>query len=65
LFGPEVGVAIADAHSAVLVCPWHRWEYDLQSGIGLRDERYRLKKYRAWEEQGRVMVDVAGRAKEA
>jgi nitrite reductase/ring-hydroxylating ferredoxin subunit len=64
LSGPQFGIAISEQDFGMLVCPWHRWEYDLKSGLCLRDKRYRLKKYRAWEEEGRMMVDVGGQAKE-
>lgn len=61
LSGPKFGTPVADRESGVLVCPWHRWEYDLRTGHALRDSRYRLKTYRTWEESGRVMVDTGGR----
>ena len=58
LMGPAVGVAETDPAAGVMVCPWHRWEYDLRTGVGLRDARYRLKKYRVWEQDGHVLIDV-------
>ena len=62
LTGPSYGVAEPDPGSAVLVCPWHRWEYDLRSGYNVRDRRYRLKTYQAWEQAGRVKIRVGGQA---
>ena len=61
LLGPEVGVLETDVACGVLVCPWHRWEYDLKTGRALRDGRYRLKTYRIWEEDSTVRVETGGR----
>ncbi len=44
----------------VLRCPWHGWEFDLETGEKLFDvsERARVKTYPASVEAGRVGVDV-------
>jgi len=44
----------------VLRCPWHGWEFDLETGEKLFDvtERARVKTYPVSVEAGRVGVDV-------
>ena len=42
----------------VLRCPWHGWEFDLESGRCLDDERLRAAVYAVDVVDGRVVVDV-------
>lgn len=42
-----------------VACPWHGWEYDLQTGEHIGDPSIRLRGFRAWEEGGDVFVEVA------
>lgn len=48
----------------VLVCPFHRWQYDLNSGRCTTDPSYRIRTYGVTVKDGRVLVDLgpAGRA---
>jgi nitrite reductase (NADH) small subunit len=49
---------VADAKRPVLMCPWHRWEFDLGSGRALSgNERIRMHDVRI--ERERVFVDPA------
>jgi nitrite reductase/ring-hydroxylating ferredoxin subunit len=32
-------------HGTTLVCPWHAWEYDLETGECLWNPRYRVRVY--------------------
>jgi nitrite reductase (NADH) small subunit len=41
-----------------IVCPWHGWEYDLQSGEMVGDRKFRLKKYEVAESEGEIHVLV-------
>lgn len=41
---------------AVLRCPWHGWEYDLETGKCADDERIRAAVYPVRVEDGRVLV---------
>ncbi|MBI3969276.1 MAG: Rieske (2Fe-2S) protein [Chloroflexi bacterium] len=41
-----------------IVCPWHGWEYDLETGSCVADRRYRLKKYDVVERDGEIHVVV-------
>ena len=43
----------------VLKCPWHGYEYDLESGCALFDRRRRLRTYEVSELDGRVVVELA------
>jgi nitrite reductase (NADH) small subunit len=46
-----------DEDVAVVVCPWHRWEYRVDTGVCVRNPRFRVRTYRAWVSDGRVLVD--------
>jgi nitrite reductase/ring-hydroxylating ferredoxin subunit len=47
--------------TAVFVCPWHAWEFDLTSGECRMHNRLRLRVYTTVVEDGTVYVtDVAG-----
>jgi nitrite reductase/ring-hydroxylating ferredoxin subunit len=39
-----------------LVCPWHGWEYHLETGACVTDERRRLRRYEVAERDGEVFV---------
>jgi len=41
----EPGKLSYDASRLVLRCPWHRWEFDLETGVALTPIRQRLKTY--------------------
>jgi nitrite reductase (NADH) small subunit len=44
-------------HDRVIRCPWHGWEFDLESGRSLLEpERYGLKTYRVTVEDGEVFL---------
>lgn len=42
----------------ILSCPWHHWEFDLESSRCLTDERYSLRTYPVAVEDGQVVVDL-------
>lgn len=42
-----------------VACPWHGWEYDLQTGAHIGDPAIRLRSFPVWEEAGEVFVEVA------
>jgi 3-phenylpropionate/trans-cinnamate dioxygenase ferredoxin subunit len=43
----------------ILVCPWHGWEYDVNTGQSLVDpNRYRVKVYEVSVENNRIMVRI-------
>jgi nitrite reductase (NADH) small subunit len=45
-----------DPERCVLACPWHKWEYSLEDGRALFDERRKLIMYPAVVESGRVRI---------
>jgi 3-phenylpropionate/trans-cinnamate dioxygenase ferredoxin subunit len=46
-------------HDRVIRCPWHGWEFDLESGRSLLEpRRYGLKTYPVSVEDGVVVVDI-------
>jgi nitrite reductase (NADH) small subunit len=42
----------------VVVCPWHHWEYDLQTGQCLTDPRVRVKTYEVRVQSGDILIRV-------
>jgi nitrite reductase/ring-hydroxylating ferredoxin subunit len=47
-----------DAERKILRCPWHHWEFDLESGNALTPIRQRLKTFPVTLESGNILVDV-------
>lgn len=46
-------------HDRVLRCPWHGWEFDLETGRSLLEpDRYRVRVYPVAVRDGVVLVDV-------
>jgi len=39
-----------------IVCPWHGWEYDLETGEMVADRKFRLRKYDVEEREDGVYV---------
>lgn len=44
----------------IVRCPWHGWEFDLQTGKSLFSDRIRVKKYKVEVHEGKIGV-VMGR----
>lgn len=47
-----------DTKPSVLMCPWHLWEFDLETGCSLVDPSLKLKKYKVEVSDGEVLVYV-------
>jgi nitrite reductase (NADH) small subunit len=47
-----------DADRKILRCPWHHWEYDLETGAGTCAGAGRIKTYLVKETDGTVWVDL-------
>ena len=41
-------------------CPWHKWDYDLETGTCAVDPRLRLRTYPAWIDGDEVVVSIDG-----
>jgi nitrite reductase/ring-hydroxylating ferredoxin subunit len=39
-----------------LVCPWHGYEFRLESGVNVGDPRLRLRKFEVLEKEGEIYV---------
>jgi nitrite reductase/ring-hydroxylating ferredoxin subunit len=55
--GMSLGL-IESAERVDIACPWHGWEYDIETGAHIADERIRLRSFPVYEEDGNVYVDV-------
>lgn len=51
------GLAERDLTRPIVRCPWHHWEFDLQTGKALCPIAPRIKTYPVREEEGRIWVD--------
>lgn len=41
-----------------IVCPWHGYEYHLETGVNVADTRLKLSKYKVVEKEGAVYVEL-------
>jgi nitrite reductase (NADH) small subunit len=55
-----VGSIQHDADRPVLACPWHGWEFDIETGRSTWSDAYRVKTFAARVENGRVLVETGG-----
>ena len=70
-FGPRraglVGITVRlgyDANAHTLRCPWHRWEFDLQTGHAVIPMPLRLKTFPLRIIEDKVQIDLHGSAVE-
>lgn len=54
----EPGQQTYDDQRQVLRCPWHRWEFDLQTGAALAPIKQRIKTYPVQVQNGEILVDI-------
>jgi len=54
------GSVALDGETPLVVCAWHRWEFDLRTGRAIFDDRWHLRTYPAEVEAGRVLVEMGG-----
>jgi nitrite reductase (NADH) small subunit len=52
------GGLIVDATRPTLMCPWHRWEFDLRTGLSVSGVE-RVKTHPVAVRDGRVLVEVS------
>jgi nitrite reductase (NADH) small subunit len=58
----EPGKLVFGLEGQVVRCPWHRWEFDLETGrVLFTHERGRLRTYRVVVRGDRVFVDLGAR----
>jgi nitrite reductase/ring-hydroxylating ferredoxin subunit len=51
-------LARGERRGAELTCPWHGWRFDLATGACRTARTVRLQSFRAWIEDGGVVVEV-------
>jgi nitrite reductase (NADH) small subunit len=57
--GEGLGSAHISAEATLLRCPWHKWDFDLATGLCSVAPKYRLRLYHVWEEDdGDVVVSL-------
>ncbi len=53
------GELVADRSRPVVVCAWHKWEFDLRNGQATRDPKLRLRTYSvAISDDGEILVAI-------
>ena len=57
---PHAGGSLAagDVHGAIVTCPWHQWEFDLNTGVSTHSPEARVRCYPAEIRDGVVHVDL-------
>jgi nitrite reductase/ring-hydroxylating ferredoxin subunit len=53
--GRHLGDRFSDTEIHI-VCPWHGWEYDIETGICAADRWIRWRRYEAGEREGAIYV---------
>jgi nitrite reductase (NADH) small subunit len=44
----------------IVICPWHRWSFEVDSGRSLHDpDRWKIRSFATEIREGRVLADVA------
>jgi nitrite reductase (NADH) small subunit/3-phenylpropionate/trans-cinnamate dioxygenase ferredoxin subunit len=57
---PHMGASLADGYvdETTVVCPWHGWAFDLETGTSAFDEEARIPVFRVEVENGDVFVEI-------
>lgn len=50
------GIIQSDQAQLVITCPWHHWEFSVESGRAVWDERYRLRIFETISVGGRLQI---------
>ena len=58
LTSPEPGVYQRSRAGEMLRCPWHGWEFDIETGKCAGDGKHGLKRFKTVERDGNVYVVV-------
>src|SRR5512146_2106348 len=56
----EPGRVTVDADAPLVVCPWHGWQYDMQTGQSYSPGDPGVKSYNVFVEQGSVITSGIG-----
>jgi nitrite reductase (NADH) small subunit/3-phenylpropionate/trans-cinnamate dioxygenase ferredoxin subunit len=64
---PHMGASLAEGYvdGNAVICPWHGWLFDLNTGTSPFDDNARIPVYRVFVEDGDVFVEVNAEAPEA
>lgn len=54
----EDGELIWDREDEFVSCPWHGWEFEIESGKHITNEEYRLPRYDVVVRDGDIYVDI-------
>jgi nitrite reductase (NADH) small subunit len=54
----EQGEFVWGMQDEVLRCPWHQWEFDIETGHSLTRPKYRIAVFKASVVNDRVILDV-------
>jgi nitrite reductase/ring-hydroxylating ferredoxin subunit len=53
---------VVGLHDRVLRCPWHGWEFDMETGKSVFDpDNVRVRTYPVTVEDGSIVIEVGGR----
>lgn len=58
LIASQPGELAVDEGRPTLACPWHGWEFDLNTGRALLAPQLRLRMFKTQVVDGRVLVDL-------
>lgn len=51
-------LAAGPVKDGVVACPWHHWEFDLETGVCVHSDKARMRRYVAEIRDGAVWADL-------
>ena len=57
---PTVTQIAHERENEILKCPWHMWEFDVQTGRSMHDPAVRVRAYRVVQEGDEVVLYLQG-----
>ncbi|MFV8827820.1 Rieske (2Fe-2S) protein [Alkalihalobacterium sp. APHAB7] len=54
----KLGEHIWAKEGEVIACPWHRWEFDVNTGCSLFSDKTRIKNYKVVKEDDNLLIEL-------
>ena len=64
LTGPKPGDMALDETAPVIACPWHGWEFDVETGQAIGDSSLRIRTFPATIAGARVFIEAGMKQEE-
>ena len=47
-----------EVNDGIVTCPWHHWQFDLNTGVCIHSDQARVRRYRAEIRDGMIWADL-------